>query len=148
MTQENVVLSIIGEQALPDGETNRVEVITQGQIYEKQGIHYIEYDEQEESGLDTLHTRLSIEPDMVTMMRTGKINTHMVFTPGRKSYNAYETPAGPMEMGIFPTFVRVDMGANEGEIALEYQLELAGHYASHNMLSLVWRRTNTGNSPQ
>ncbi|MDD3242631.1 MAG: DUF1934 domain-containing protein [Eubacteriales bacterium] len=139
---EQVMVSIVGEQTDPNGEVNRLEMMSEGRIYEKDGVHYVEYDEQEELGPGQMHTQLSVNGEMVSLLRRGERTTHMVFVPGKKSYNTYETPIGPMEMSIFPTLVRVEMNDQEGEIELDYQLELGGHFVGTNLLSLVYRRIN------
>lgn len=138
-----VMLSIVGEQTNPNGESNRIEMMTEGRMYEKKGVRYIEYDEQEEMGMEQLRTQLSVSGGVISLMRQGQNTTHMVFAPGKKSYNTYYTPVGTMEMSIFPTLVHLEMGDEEGEVELEYQLELGGHYAGTNTLSLVYHKKTT-----
>jgi len=138
--ETQVMVSIIGEQTDPNGEVNRLEMMSEGRVYVKDGVHYIEYDEQEEMGPGQLHTQLAVTGDMISLVRKGDHTTHMVFVPGKKSYNTYQTPVGPMEMSIFPTLVRAEMNDQEGEIELDYQVELGGHYVGANLLSLVYRR--------
>ncbi|MDD4796687.1 MAG: DUF1934 domain-containing protein [Eubacteriales bacterium] len=136
----DVMVSIIGEQTNPNGEINRIEMMTEGRVYEDKGVRYIEYDEQEALGTGYMRTQLSVAGGVISLVRQGQNTTHMVFAPGKKSYNTYYTPVGTMEMSIFPTLVHLEMGEEEGEVELEYQLELGGHYAGTNMLSLVYHK--------
>jgi uncharacterized beta-barrel protein YwiB (DUF1934 family) len=63
----------------------------------------------------------------------------MVFSEGKKSFNMYKTPAGSMEMGIWPTGMRLNIGDGKGEITLEYELDIGGQFTGSNMISVSYR---------
>jgi uncharacterized beta-barrel protein YwiB (DUF1934 family) len=144
---KKIIMSIIGEQVTPDGDTNRMEMVTEGRYYERDGMKYLEYEENETSGLGGTTTTLTIGADIVSLMRRGRNTTHMVFKEGKKSYNIYNTPMGSMEMGVWPTNMEINIGEEKGDIALEYELDIGGQYAGANMISVVYR-SKTDGQPQ
>ena len=42
---EKVIVKVRGEQTGADGETNAIEVVAEGRHYEKNGMHYVLYDD-------------------------------------------------------------------------------------------------------
>ena len=139
MEDKEIILSIVGEQVTPDGDTNRMEMVTEGRFYERDGLKYLEYEENETSGLGSTMTTITIGPDIVSLMRQGRNTTHMVFKEGKKSYNIYNTPMGSMEMGVWPTSMVINMGEDKGDLSLEYELNIGGQYAGENMISVTYR---------
>jgi uncharacterized beta-barrel protein YwiB (DUF1934 family) len=138
LQENNAIFSIVAEQSIPDGDTNRMEMMTEGRFYKKDGFSCLEYDESEtgEAGSKTL---MMVAGRMVSLIRHGHTTTHMVFSEGRKSYNFCSTPAGSMEMGILPTGMQLDMGEENGEITLEYELDIGGQFTGSNMISVSYR---------
>jgi uncharacterized beta-barrel protein YwiB (DUF1934 family) len=135
----NAIFSIVAEQTIPNGETNRMEMTTEGRFYKRDGFSCLEYEENEISEYNGFVTLMMIAGRMVSLIRRGHTTTHMVFSEGRKSYNICDTPAGSMEMGIWPTGMQLDIGDKNGEITLEYELDIAGRFTGSNMISLSYR---------
>ena len=47
---KKILLTIIGSHRGVDGENSTIELITEGRLFRKDGIYYIEYEESEISG--------------------------------------------------------------------------------------------------
>jgi uncharacterized beta-barrel protein YwiB (DUF1934 family) len=139
LSEKNVILSIVAEQTIPSGDTNRMEMMTEGRFYNKEGVSFLEYEESEASGLGGSTTLMMVSGRMVSLIRRGMSTTHMVFSEGKKSYNIYKTPVGSMEMGIWPTNMQLDIGEDTGEVMLEYELEIGGQFTGSNMISISYR---------
>jgi uncharacterized beta-barrel protein YwiB (DUF1934 family) len=139
LPDKNVILSIVAEQTLPSGETNRMEMITEGRMYLENDATCLEYEESESSGMGGSKTMVMVSGRLVSIIRQGVATTHMVFSEGKKSYNIYRTPVGSMEMGIWPTGMQIDIGEEIGEITLEYELEVAGQFTGSNMICISYR---------
>lgn len=137
MQENNAIFSIVAEQSIPDGDINRMEMMTEGRFYKQDGFSCLEYDENEPGG--GFRTLMMVAGRMVSLIRHGRTTTHMVFSEGRKSYNVCSTPAGSMEMGILPTGMQLDMGEENGEITLEYELDIGGQFTGSNMISVSYR---------
>ena len=77
---KDIMLRISGVQ-FPDGEENseEMEVITSGSYFEKDGRHYIKYDEVQEDSNEVIRNLLKIENGSLELTRRGMTNVHMVF---------------------------------------------------------------------
>lgn len=86
------MLRISGVQ-FPDGEENseEMEVITSGSYFEKDGRHYIKYDEVQEDSNEVIRNLLKIENGSLELTRRGMTNVHMVFEKDKKA-NLITTP--------------------------------------------------------
>jgi uncharacterized beta-barrel protein YwiB (DUF1934 family) len=135
----NAIFNIVAEQSIPNGDTNRMEMMTEGRFYKKDGVSCLEYEENETGGAGGSKTLMMVAGRMVSLIRHGRTTTHMVFSEGRKSFNVCSTPAGSMEMGIWPTGMQLDIGDENGEITLEYELDIGGQFTGSNMISLSYR---------
>ncbi len=136
----NIMLNITAEQQMPTGETNRMEMVTEGRYFHQQDAVCLEYQESETSGLGDSTTTVMVSGDIVSVLRRGAQTSHMVFSQGKKSYNIYQTPVGAMEMAVLPLAMETNLQEESGEIHLEYELELGGNYIGENLLSISYRR--------
>ncbi|HZJ58361.1 MAG TPA: DUF1934 domain-containing protein [Clostridia bacterium] len=141
---KKVILSIRGNQVNPDGEDNRIELITEGRLYKKGDAYYIEYEESAISGLEGTKTLIMVEDRRISLERTGAHESRFVFEKGRKYINYYETPFGNLEMGIFPTRIDSNMDENQGKLDVKYELDISGKYAGSNELMVSYQE----NGPQ
>jgi uncharacterized beta-barrel protein YwiB (DUF1934 family) len=139
LPDNNAIFSIVAEQSIPNGDTNRMEMMTEGRFYKKDGVSCLEYEENESAGISGSTTLMMVAGRMVSLIRHGRTTTHMVFSEGRKSYNVCSTPTGAMEMGIWPTGMQLEIGEENGEITLEYELDIGGQFTGSNMMSLSYR---------
>jgi len=135
----NAIFSIVAEQTIPNGDTNRMEMMTEGRFYKRDGFSCLEYEENEMGGTGGSTTLMMIAGRMVSLIRQGHTTTHMVFSEGRKSYNICKTSAGSMQMGIWPTSMQLDIGDKNGEVTLEYELDISGQFTGSNMISVSYR---------
>ena len=80
--KRNVILSIRGRQTYMDQEPEVIELVTEG-ILEYDGRDWkICYEESDLTGLDGVFTSFLIEENKVTLTRTGRLNSMMVFQEG------------------------------------------------------------------
>lgn len=136
---KKVILSIKGTQVNPMGEDNKIELITEGRLYKKDDVYYIEYEESTVSGLEGTKTLLVIGDNRVFLERTGAHESRFVFEKGRKYVSYYETPFGSLEMGVFPTRIDYDVDETKGKVDLKYQLDISGKYAGLNELMVCYQ---------
>lgn len=84
----------------PDAE-DVIEVVTPATYYEKNGKHYILYDEVVEGVSGTIKNKIKISgTDSVEIMKSGLSNTHMIFEKNKKNLTYYKTPYGQMLVGL------------------------------------------------
>lgn len=92
---------VTGIEAQGDEPGNEpIEVIAPANYYEKNGKHYVIYDELVEGIPGTIKNKVRIMDDRkVEIIKSGITNTHMVFEKDKINMTQYETPYGEMMIG-------------------------------------------------
>lgn len=126
MAQE-VKLRIRGMQQEADAGDN-VEVVSVGQMYERDGFICITYDEVVEEGetgvVQTAKNLLKIKENQVEVWKKGPAESHMVFVPERTTYFYYSTPVGELEVSVFTNWIE-RIKTNTGfHLRMQYDLEI------------------------
>jgi uncharacterized beta-barrel protein YwiB (DUF1934 family) len=135
----DIVITIIGTQRDGTGEESRIELITAGRSYEKNGVRYIVYKDSEISGLEGVTTMLKVYDQHIVLVRTGNVDHKQEFRLGEKSYSMYHTPYGTMQMGILTKSLKIDLASEIGVLEISYELEMNGQWQSANTLSISIR---------
>ncbi|AIF50013.1 DUF1934 domain-containing protein [Pelosinus sp. UFO1] len=138
---KNVVVTIIGTQKDEQKEESRIELITLGRCYSKNGVNYILYKDSEISGLEGVTTMLKVYDKQVTLVRTGSVEHKQDFRLGEKSRSAYVTPYGTMQMSIVTNSLEITSDSITGikDLDISYELEMNGQWQSANTLSISIR---------
>ena len=107
------------------GETGRpVEVVTAGEYYQKNGKHYLFYEEAVEGSREHIENRLKIGEGSLEVTKKGLIRTHMVFEKGRKTKTSYETPFGGIEMEFATSKVLLQESEESMDLQVCYSMEM------------------------
>ena len=77
--KRTVVLSIQGKQHYDDQEPEVIELVTEGTLEFRDGGWDIAYEESALTGLEGVTTTFRVQPDQITLTRTGKLNSQMIF---------------------------------------------------------------------
>lgn len=123
-----------------EGEEDRetLEMITQGLVRVRGGRVEIVYDEGELSGMEGSRTVISYavgEPKTVSMIRSGAVDTALVFERGVRHLCTYETPYMPFQIGVFALEVDNRL-ESQGVIVLDYLIEIRGAQAERCRMTL------------
>jgi uncharacterized beta-barrel protein YwiB (DUF1934 family) len=136
--KKKVWLSIKGEQSIDNEKPEIIELVTEGELYNKNKSNYLLYKESEVSGMEGTTTTVKVDEDHVSIIRLGTTNSHLVFKKGQRKYNRYETPQGQLLLSIFTK--DVDIKYNEEKepvsIHLDYQLNIDGGHGTRNTLEI------------
>lgn len=134
---QKVLLTIKGTQI--EGSTQDVvEFITEGRLFKNADGYLLEYDESSLIGIDGVTTKLILEDESVTLLRSGGIDSHMVFSKNSVYESNFSTPFGEMRMSIFAHNVRSKFCDKGGSISLEYELNI-GDASTVNKLDLSFK---------
>jgi|GEM_PF-104904 len=136
-----VMLTVDGTIQGEDGEDDAIRMVTMGELTAVPGGYVLQYQEaqQEENGqLVTQDIVLQLQPERVTMTRVGEFGTSMVFMKDRRFEGIYHTPYGDMDMAVYATRVRCDLGDEAGSVHLKYQLEMQGNFTAMHELRLSY----------
>ena len=119
-----VVLSIQGKQKYSDQEPEVIELVTGGTMDFVDGGWNISYEESALTGLEGVTTTFRVEPDKVTLTRTGKLNSQMVFQKGVPHESLYQMEFGALMITVEATFLYFDIIPEGGSIDLSYAISI------------------------
>ena len=122
--KQNVVLSICGKQYYPDQEPEIIELVTDGTLEYRDGGWDICYEETELTGMAGVTTTFRVEPGKVTLRRTGKLRSEMVFQEGMPHESLYQLPFGALLMTVTAKQVYFDIVPDGGVIDIVYDIEI------------------------
>ena len=116
MDMKDIMLKITGRQYDGDKPLDKMEFVTEGKMYERNGATYLVYEESEFSGFPGCKTSLKLTGDRVRMKRIGENmadGTIMEFESGKRFTSTYETPYGEMDMEILNVTYKCKEGMRE-----------------------------------
>ncbi len=122
MTQD-VLVSIAGAHR-GDGDDQQVELIVPGQHFEKNGQHYILFEEIQEDGDERIRSVIKARQGFLSVTRRGAIESQMVFEKGRNDLSSYATPMGEMMLNVTTHDVRMLDCEELLRIEVEYSLDI------------------------
>lgn len=122
--KREVILSIQGRQRYDDQEPEVIELVTAGTMEFRDGGWDICYQETELTGLAGVTTTFRVEPGKVTLTRTGKLNSQMIFQEGQSHDSLYRMDFGALLMTVRANSVFFDIVPDGGVIDLTYEIEI------------------------
>ena len=120
--KQPVVLSIRGTQTYEGQEPDVIELVTEGTMEFRDGGWDISYEESDLTGLAGVLTTFRIEPGKVTLSRTGKLNSQMVFQQGVTHESLYTMEFGTLMISVTATSLFFDITPDGGVIDLVYDI--------------------------
>ena len=130
MTQE-VLLTLQGLQFdQREVDADKIETVTVGDYYKKNGKHYVVYEEVTEGFEQTTKNRLKISENMLELSRNGLINMHMVFQENKKNLTNYNTPFGQILIGIDTKKIQIKEQADKIVVDVDYSLDINYEFLS------------------
>ena len=119
-----VMLSIQGRQSYQGQEPETIRLVTEGTMTLRDGGWDICYQESELTGLEGVTTTFRVEPGVVTLKRTGKLNSQMVFRVGQRHDSLYQMEFGALMISVCPQQVLFDLTPEGGFIDLVYDIDI------------------------
>ena len=122
--KQAVMLSIRGRQTYLDQEPDVIELVTEG-IMERVGdVWTLRYEESDLTGLAGVTTTFRIQPDIITLTRTGRLNSEMVFQEGVFHDSLYQMEFGALMITVCASHIQVQLGPDGGTVDLVYGIEI------------------------
>lgn len=123
--ENNANIRMIVKQTA-DGATDSSELFTKGEFREHGGSYFIDYDESEATGYEGSHVQLRIgrEDETITMTRTGRAFSALVFENGKRHFCHYGTEYGDCMIGISTNELRNGITGDGGEIYVRYTIDV------------------------
>lgn len=122
---KDILVSIKGLQIPEDSQQEeQLEVITNGSYFQRNGKHYIKYDEVVEGMEGSIQNLIKINRDSLEVTKRGLSNVHMIFEAHKKNVTYYDTPFGNLLVGIAATNIDVKEEQERIDVQVDYALEI------------------------
>ena len=124
--EKDAVISISGTQTFLGDEPETIELITQGRYRYEPGRAEFSYTETQMTGMEGVFTDFTIEDEKtVTLRRSGKISSEMVFERGVWHDSLYDTGiGGALLLSVCARNVTVLLNEHGGVFDLEYDIRI------------------------
>ena len=128
MTKE-VLVSLSGLQmavnTMENVDDEPIEIVSAGNYYFKDGVHYIFMEEVAEGIPGVTKTQIRLTgTDKLEVMKKGVANVHMIFEKGQNNRCYYKTPFGQLNLGICTGKIELKETEDEIHIRAEYALDV------------------------
>jgi uncharacterized beta-barrel protein YwiB (DUF1934 family) len=131
-----VMLSIRGEQYFDDVDPDATELMTEGTLTLREGNLYLAYQESELTGMEGTTTTFAVEGPRVTLMRTGSVNSQMVFEEGKQHTSLYETPFGELTVDIQTSKLIHNLSERGGLMEIKYSIAVEHTVTGRNCFKI------------
>ena len=129
--KKTVMLSVRGMQRYPEQDPEVIELVTEGTMEPYKDGWKLVYEESDLTGLAGVTTTFFIEPNVVTLQRTGPLNSRMEFREGIPHESLYQMEFGALMLTVCAKKVSYDITENGGAIDLLYSIEIENTAAGH-----------------
>lgn len=119
-----VVLSICGKQFYEEQEPEIIELVTEGTMQRIGDAWEICYEESSLTGMEGVTTVFRVEPDKITLIRTGRLHSQMVFQLGVLHESLYQMEFGTLMITVCATKMAYDIDEQGGTVDLTYGIDI------------------------
>ncbi len=122
--KKNVNLTISSTQHYPGQEPETLELVTEGTLEHRNGCWEICYEETELTGLAGVTTCFRLEPGQVTLERTGKLRSTMVFREGIPHESLYQMEFGVLMLTVCAKELSARICETGGTVDMVYSIAI------------------------
>ena len=140
--EKDVIISIRGTRDYSGTDPDTMELVTEGKLAVQDGALCLSYEESELTGMEGTTTVFQVEPEKVTLLRLGSVQSEMVFEEGRRHMSLYSTPYGNMEIGVRARRLNSTLELTGGRLEIDYDIEI-NHMLAGQSLFRIDVRENT-----
>ena len=121
---KTVTLSVRGQQSYAGQEPDVIELVTEGTLEDIDGGWRLCYEESELTGLAGVNTTFQIVDKTVTLIRSGRLNSQMIFQEGVPHDSLYQMEFGALMLTVCAVKVETNLTEDGGTIDLKYTIEV------------------------
>ena len=135
-----VLLSIRGEQYFDDIDHDATELMTEGTMVLTEDGMVLSYQESQLTGMEGTTTTFEVKGPRVTLIRSGTVNSQMVFEEGRQHTSLYETPFGELSVDIQTSELKHNLSERGGLMEIKYSIAVEHTVTGRNCFKIRVRR--------
>ena len=122
--KQTVVLSIFGKQFYEEQDPEIIELVTEGTLERIGNRWEICYEESSLTGMEGVTTVFGVEPDKITLTRTGRLHSQMIFQIGVLHESLYQMEFGALMITVCATKMQYDINEQGGTVDLTYGIDI------------------------
>lgn len=124
MSKIPVKLSILGKQFYDGQDPDVIELVTEGVMERQKQVWAISYEESDLTGLEGVTTVFRVGPRGVSLKRTGKLQSQMIFMEGFRHESLYQMEIGALMVAVQAQKVRSTLTESGGTVDINYTIEI------------------------
>lgn len=128
---KDVQVHLHSRQCGHDGaDKEEIETTAWGNYYEKNGRHFLIYDEVIEGVDKPVKNKVKFGENSLEIIKSGAVNVHMVFEENKKNLTSYNIPYGNIMLGIDTKKIHILQESDRIAIDVEYVLDMNYEYCA------------------
>lgn len=120
----DVILSIQASQLYEEQEPEVIELITEGVLEKTEDGWSVSYEESAMTGLEGVTTTFQLQPDKITLIRTGMLQSQMVFQPGVFHESLYQMEFGALLISVCAQKAEYHISEEGGTVDVIYAIDI------------------------
>lgn len=137
---KDVKIIVLGTHDHGDGDSGTIRTQHKGQYFEKGDSHYLLYEEEQEGFTEKVKNRLKYKAGCVELVKSGLVNSRMVFEEGKTIMTNYQGPYGQLVMGVNTSAIRITQREDRISIEVDYTLETEKRIVSRSRITIKVKR--------
>lgn len=125
-----------------------VELVTAGTFSRQDGAYLVSYVESEVTGMQGVNTTFEIRPGKIALLRSGSLDSTMIFEPGKKNESLYDMGFGALLVGVNAREIDVQLDDNGGRFTFDYQVEVEHEPVGVNEYEITVRTSSAATEEQ
>lgn len=138
---DNLTVTLTGIQQDETGERDINSVNVPAEYYEKNGTHYIFFEENDSETGAHVKSTIKFKNQILELTKKGNVTTRMVFETGQEFITDYITPMGCLQMGILTHSVDCYFKKGLPQLKATYTLTNEGQVISENTILIKLAKT-------
>lgn len=122
---KDVMVTISGFH-VDEEEGDTIEMVHIGEYHEREGVHYIFYEERLEGVAEPVKNRITITGQKIELQKRGPVTVSMVFEEQSHQSSTYAIPYGSFLMDTYTTKVEVKTEEDSLGATASYELNVNG----------------------
>ena len=133
--QKNVMVRISGLHNSEEPE-EAIEVLLPGEYYQRNGVHYIKYNQYDESTGELFENRIKIKDETLEIKKKGSMSMQLFFKKNHSNISYYDMEQGSFMMETRTGEIKIREEEEQIDVELAYELYINEQYVSDSNIKI------------